>query len=420
VKLGTDPLRLTVESCKKQNIEIFFTLRMNDIHDNWTPQWFPQWKKERPQALIGKRSDLDDYEWSDMRSIWSPVDFAYPEVRQRTVEIVRDVVSRYDVDGIDLDYLRHQCYFREIQRGQPATQEHLDMLTDMMRQIRNVVREAGEVKGKPIMLSARVMPNFALNRQFGFDVQKWADSGYIDFISLGGGYDPFTMPIRDAVNWCHQRGMPVYACLSGSGMEERDVKGTYLGQSTYEVEAYRGAASNAWAQGVDGIMTFNVFPDGKGGEQTEMARRIWNAICDPAKMVGQNKLFCIDNVGWTTERGYMFNSVPVDGRLPATVTRGQVSSRVLPVGDDLPALKDRIESLYVRVCFPALQTDDQLDITLNGAPLALNPENPGWLAANIKADLIRRGDNVITVRYISGSSAELTWGAAEMLVTYKP
>ena len=66
--------------------------------------------------------------WSDRRSIWSPVNFACPGVRERAVEIIRDVANRYDVDGVDLDYLRHTCYFKETQRGEPATQEQAAML----------------------------------------------------------------------------------------------------------------------------------------------------------------------------------------------------------------------------------------------------------------------------------------------------
>ena len=58
--------------------------------------------------------------------------------------LAEEVLVNYDVDGIDLDFLRHICYFRETRLYQPVTPTHRDMLTDVVRQIREHVLAASQ------------------------------------------------------------------------------------------------------------------------------------------------------------------------------------------------------------------------------------------------------------------------------------
>ena len=60
LKQGTDPLKLAIETCRKNNMEIFWTHRMNDIHDNWRPELVSSWKKNNPQFLIGTADDITE------------------------------------------------------------------------------------------------------------------------------------------------------------------------------------------------------------------------------------------------------------------------------------------------------------------------------------------------------------------------
>ena len=106
IKLGADPLAVAIEACRKRNIEAFYTIRVNDIHDNFWYEMLSQWKKDHPDLLLGKREDKKTYPFSDSRHVWTLADFGRKEVRDRMVTIVADIPDRYDVDGIDLDFLR--------------------------------------------------------------------------------------------------------------------------------------------------------------------------------------------------------------------------------------------------------------------------------------------------------------------------
>ena len=136
----------------------------------------------------------------------------------------------------------------------------------MMVKIRRVVLAASHRQGKPILLSARVLPTVELNRYLGLDVERWLKEGIVDFIAVGGGYDPFTMPVKEIIDYGHQCGIPVYACGSVSGLRSPGgVSDSGIGSN---FECWRAFASNAWHAGADGLMTFNLFPRNPGTDQT--------------------------------------------------------------------------------------------------------------------------------------------------------
>jgi len=416
IEQGTDTLKLGIEACRQRDIEIIWSLRMNDIHDSWTPQYVSQWKKNNPTMLMGKPEDYDRFPKSDPRSLWSFVDFAHQEVRDQIVAIVKDVLARYDLDGIDLDFLRTPLYFKETQSHQPVTAEHRAMLTDMVGQLRREVAAAGQRKGKPILLSARVLPTTSLNRRFGFDVESWVSAGYLDMIVVSGGYDPFTISPKQIVELGHRRGIPVYLCLSSSGMFQRGVKGTDLAPDN--IQAWRGAAANAWHAGVDGIVTFNLFPKLTDTKPTNHARAVWADISDPQTLASQDKLYCIENLDHSRTHGPMIRSVPWGDRLPAVVERGKTTSRNLAVADNLPRLQDRIKTLRLRVFLDGWQDGDVVTIAANGQPLTTVVEQPGWLAATLSPSFVKQGANVIAVNYEQGESKSLTITSVELTVQY--
>jgi len=415
---GTDPLKLAVESCRKQDLEIFWTLRMNDIHDCFSPELLSQWKRDNPNFLVGEAADVKRFPPEDPRSVWTFVDFSRPQVRDRVVEIIEDVINRYDVDGIDLDFMRHTCYFKETAWLQPVTTEHLAMMTEMVRKISQVVKTASREKGKPLLLSARIFPTMDLNRHFGFDLEQWLKSGYLDFIAVGGGYDPFTMPAQDMIKRGHQSGMPVYVCLSASGMEQRGVAGSAI--SAKDPSVWRAAAANAWASGADGIMTFNLFPQLADSSATQAARLLWEQMSDPKKMVGKDKLYCIENLGLQSAKGYMMRSVPYEERLPVVIARGASVIRVLPVADDIKALNDQLKALRLRIYLAELKNGDQVEIQLNGKSLPISAEKPGWLAADLSSAFMIKGPNKVSITYREGDSPQLTVGSVELAIHYNP
>ena len=79
IKQGTDTLKIMVDFCRKNDIEIFWSMRMNDTHDassTWYgPVWFPQLKKDHPDWLLGSKQK------PPKRAPWTAVDYGRKEIR---------------------------------------------------------------------------------------------------------------------------------------------------------------------------------------------------------------------------------------------------------------------------------------------------------------------------------------------------
>jgi hypothetical protein len=105
IDLGTDCLQAEVEFARRQKMEIFWSMRMNDTHDvEHSPQkpylLFPPLKYEHPEWLVG------DPVHRTPVGRWSSVDYARPEIRDLAFRYLEEVCRRYDVDGVELDFCR--------------------------------------------------------------------------------------------------------------------------------------------------------------------------------------------------------------------------------------------------------------------------------------------------------------------------
>lgn len=131
---------------------------------------------------------------------------AGPATAEKFLSVRTDHAAGTMVDSV---FLRHPAFFPETRLLEPVTQPHLEMMTRMVGRIRAEVLAASRRKGRPILMSVRILPTLSQNLHFGFDVEQWARRGFLDLIVVGGGYDPFTMPAKDMIERGNQWGVPV-------------------------------------------------------------------------------------------------------------------------------------------------------------------------------------------------------------------
>ena len=91
-RLGTDPLRLAGEFCRREKLEFFVSIRVNDTHDaagtlENPHHLLPKFKQEHPEFLMGTPDRRPPY------CSWSAVDFSHPEVRARMRNFVREFAA---------------------------------------------------------------------------------------------------------------------------------------------------------------------------------------------------------------------------------------------------------------------------------------------------------------------------------------
>lgn len=251
---GYDTLQAIVDFGHKHNKEVIWSMRMNDTHDSSKdrPWMWTKWKKDNLHLLMAEKYTSFPYGWDPRPSWpWSAVDYEKQQVRDKVLEILTDVCSRYDIDGVELDFFRFPVFFKPQLYGQPVTQQHCDMMTDLVKKVRVMTENVSLKRGRPLLVAVRVPDSFGYAKEMGLDVVNWLDNDLVDII-IGGGtiqlqtWDKLVAAVK-------KYDVPVYACFEDSMVP-------YSGLSVQEqCEYWRAAALEAWRAGVDGVYTFNMF-----------------------------------------------------------------------------------------------------------------------------------------------------------------
>jgi len=426
---GHDVLALTAEFCRSNDIEVFFSHRINDIHDAlpaWTTE-MSRWKREHPEYLMGEAGDYEKYGRASPKAYWTALDFERPEVLDYLLRILEDVCRRYDVDGIEIDYFRSPLLFRPNLEFEDATRAQADLLTAFQERIRQMTFREAERRGRPILIAARTPMTEERCLHVGIDVVRWVQEDLIDLLIGGGGYIPFTQPNAAIVDLGHRHDVPVYPCINVSGMRSGDY--TQLGYDT--PEGWRGACANIWASGADGVYAFNIFPERE--KALAVAGSAWGPsadvdprfteIGDPETLATLEKIFAIDR--WTVDEGDLAQGIVQDGVLPVTLEEGRPVAVTLPVADDIAAADERgvLEEAVLSISLSDLGDGDAVRVELNGGPLQQRQggSDEDALVFRPAPGAFRRGDNEITFRLAraadNGTPPEVR--AVELSISYK-
>jgi hypothetical protein len=157
--------------------------------------------------------------------------FAIPEVRAHVIGVLREAL-RFGADGVNILYARgvplvlfedafcdpfRRCYGQD-PRGLDSHDERLheargEILTTFMREIRSMLDEEGERRGRRPALSAFTLWDEPTNLHYGIDVRRWAAEGFVDMVlpykPAGddlAGY-PYDLAFYRSV--CEPKGIPV-------------------------------------------------------------------------------------------------------------------------------------------------------------------------------------------------------------------
>ena len=248
---GHDVFQLYVDRAREVGLGIYAAFRMNDAHCNMEHRMADARrsarKVNRPDLLIGTPRAGEGGYAEDFGFTWA-WDYAQEEVRQRFLGLFDETLTRYEVDGLELDFCRAPPFFKPHQGF-----KHVETMTAFMRRARGVVAAHAQRTGRDLKLMCRVASCFDASLELGLDVQTWVREGLVDIaaISSSGGWRPENDVAR-AVAAARTSGTLVYV---GSG-------GTYPASPQHGYEAghpavRHGIALNAYRQGAAGVHLFN-------------------------------------------------------------------------------------------------------------------------------------------------------------------
>jgi hypothetical protein len=239
-----------------------------------------KFKENNPQFLFGDIGERLP------NGRWSSVDFEHKEIRDLCVQFYKEVCENYDVDGVELDFLRHFEIFKSVGRGGIASQEQLDMLTDMVSQIRKVTEDAGMKRGNPILVLTRIPTSPEYAKKAGVDIVRWIDEGLVDIV-VGSCY--FRLDFwKNFAELGKNKNVKIYAGLSESRVREEH---PFLMRQQNSV--FRARAAAAWEAGIDGMYSFNEY-------NTRV--KYLSEIGDKNKLKKTNNLYFVTYTDYTAGR----------------------------------------------------------------------------------------------------------------------
>jgi len=379
---GYDPPEVIVREAKKRGLDVFYSFRINDIHDAFTPDELATFKVEHPEWLIGERK------YGNVTSYRTGLNFAVPEVRELKFRVIEEIFRKYDFDGLEIDFLRSAPYFLP---GEEAENAHV--LTELLQRVREHLNGRGRERGRPIRLAARVDESLEACRLDGFEVREWIERGLVDYLILGSGV--IDIEVEDFKRIAAPKGVPVYPCLYGWPSNYVPIP----------AELAAALALNYWQQGADGIYLFNWFVHTANNSEASAPYMagLLKQLGDPAAILRERK-----HLMFAADRGCPQRSYPHNWMhcvLPAalpTETDLEVPIRVgVNLGEMRPA-----PSVTLRLAVENLQQGDVVAVTLNGREVPQPRQTAaGVLTAPLAPEQVKEGVNHASLR-LADRSAE--------------
>jgi len=248
---GIDYLPLLIRRAHEADILFFGSFRMNDAHHKSRPNGpgaTDFWKAHQHYRL---------WEVTESETYYNAcLDYSYPEVRQRRLDAINEVARTYDVDGIELDFMRNPYIFQPSQAWSKR-----NILTDFIRTVRENLQRAGREKGKTIGLIIRTPFDQQKLRDAGIDMEQWIRNRYMDILVMSSKTNDYDVTLVPWLTMCRENGILFYPSIERSPTPNwAYVPHNYVYPKIAEDdenEMLRGMAQNYWGQGADGIYMFN-------------------------------------------------------------------------------------------------------------------------------------------------------------------
>ena len=239
-KKNIDAFEVCVKRCREDKIEPWISIRMNDHHYFDKPSRINRLWLDNPELRTNPPHGLFNY--------------AKQEVRDYYKAFIAEVLEKYDVDGIELDWMRTQHLFPS---GQAA--EGMKLIDQFMREIREMTEQMARERGHSIKIAVRIPVTPEIGKQFGLDGVTWAREDLVDLLVLSNWFVPtdFDIPVE---RWKKEIGPESSTSIAaGADFAYCICHKEQVKQLKGNIETMRGFSSSAYSRGADAIYIFNNF-----------------------------------------------------------------------------------------------------------------------------------------------------------------
>lgn len=332
--------------CHEAGIEFFPSLRMNEHYeiDVDSPS-YGRFRRERPDLLIGKPGE-NLKKGTLEHGIRTGMNFAFPEVRNHRLGIITELIEKFDVDGIELDWFRHPAFFRV-----EEAYDNKHLATDLIKKVKDKIDNVIESTGRDVKLAVRVPPTLHDSARIGLDVEEWMKKELVDIVIAGGGFIPYSTPIDEFVDAAKHTDIKILGCIE------------HL-RPTKDNDEFRGIAYQYLSKKSDGIYLFNYH-----GIDTEWKHSMLNEIASLDNLKSSNKKYQIDNFtrrDYFSQLGAAFSNAIPKVQLPITFDNNDSELDLsISIPDPLPQQSDSKVKISVSVNVQNLPQSDNIYLIIN-------------------------------------------------------
>jgi len=244
---GLDYVPLLIDRARSLGIRFYSSFRMNDCH-----------LKSDPRGMLASKFWREHQDWrlwevTDGKTYYNAaLDYTYPEVRERKLASIREVLEWYDVDGIELDFCRNPYVFQPSEAWGKR-----EILTDFIRGVRSDIEKVAGQRGRKIDLILRVPFDQRKLHEAGMDIDAWLDGHLIDVLVMSRLLNNYNETIEPWLSKCRAANVAFYPSLE-QGPVHNAIHNHITIESVEETtKRLRGAAQNYLSQGATGVYMFN-------------------------------------------------------------------------------------------------------------------------------------------------------------------
>lgn len=243
---GLDPYEVWIGRSREKGISPWLSMRMNDVHDVGDADNFmhSSFWREHPEYWRVPNGPAGPW-------VNRAMNYAEAAVREHQMALVRELLERYDPDGLELDWMRfgyHLTPGRE--------REEAGILTQFVREARRLTADWSKKRGHAIRLGVRIPAHPEAASGLGMDAVAWAKEGLVDMIvpcPFWSSSD-FDIPVE---LWIARLGEAADRVAVAPGIEHNARPWPGGAAVANDLAALRGFAASAYSRGAENIYLFN-------------------------------------------------------------------------------------------------------------------------------------------------------------------
>lgn len=287
---GGDPAATTLQACRDNGKDFFISFRMNDAHYIVNKGWptHNAFWRDHPEYWLGDSNISATFKTEEDNVRLQ--NYMLQPVRDWYFAVLNELCTRYDVDGLELDFQRAPRFFYN-----DEVEEGSKVMTGFVKRIREMLDRIGEERGKSLRLCVRVPETLAKCDKAGLDVVAWDRLGLVDMVNVSP-YFQYCLDLDLEDFRSRIKHAKLYGEIESRTQAIRAPTWT-AGLRYTTAQAYRAAALNYLSRGADGISLFNFdyIPNGSPAfsERRERMAKCLKGITDIGYLKSMPKQYII-------------------------------------------------------------------------------------------------------------------------------